>query len=178
MVSAEQVSGFCCNNGAGAEDLDDFIKNDAMRYQEKDLSRVYLAYEEDTLVGYFALCCYVIKLQPGRLTDVEAVEAAQLGSDAGNGIPGALLARLAVDDRHQGRGIGKELFSWALRIARRRVSPLLGCRFLIIDAFSHRASFYEGRGCQPIGKQRENAPTIRMYLDLFPPTTAPLPFGE
>lgn len=178
MASAEQVSGFCCRSGAGAEDLEDFVKNDAMRYQDKNLTRVYLAYEGDTLVGYFALCCCVIRIQPGRPVDLEAVEAARLEDDAGNGIPGILLARLAVDDRHQERGIGKELFSWVLRIARRRVAPLLGCRFLIVDAYSHRAYFYEARGCQPIGRQREGAATTQMYLDLFPPTAIPLPFGE
>jgi len=172
------VSGFCCRGDVGSYDLEDFIKNDAMRLQEKDLSRVYLAYQGENLVGYFALCCYTIKLQQGRTADEKAAEAAQLGDDARLGIPGVLLGRLAVDERCQGRGIGKELFSWALRIARRYVAPMLGCRFLFIDAYAHKAYFYARRGCQPIGKQREGAATMQMYIDLFPPTTAPLPFEE
>ncbi len=178
LVNAEQVSGFCCRNGSGAEDLEDFIKHDALRYQEKNLSRIYLAHGDLGLVGYFALCCCAIKLQPARPVDIEAARAAQLGDDAGIGIPGVLLARLAVDDRYQGRGVGKELFSWAYRISRTRVAPLLGCRFLIVDAYSDRAPFYEKRGCQRIGKQKDGSPVIQMYLDLFPPTTPSPPPAE
>ncbi len=171
LIDAEQVAGFRCQSADGSLDLEEFLKVDALGYQRKNLSRVYLGYEGEGLVGYFALCCCAIKLQPARGIDQAAATAARLGEDAGLGIPGALLARLAVDDSHQGRGLGSELFAWAVRIARQYVAPMIGCRFMIIDAYSHRVGFYQAQGCQPISKERQHGELriVPMCFDLFPP---------
>ena len=39
LQSREEVSGFLCKEGPGAEDLEDFLKNDALRYEADYLSR-------------------------------------------------------------------------------------------------------------------------------------------
>jgi GNAT superfamily N-acetyltransferase len=171
LTDAEQVAGFRCRSADGSSDLEEFLRADALGYQQKHLSRVYLGYGGNILVGYFALCCCAIRLQAAREIDQTAAAAAGLGDGAGLGIPGVLLARLAVDDAHQGRGLGSELFAWAVRIARQYVAPMVGCGFMVIDAYSHRVGFYQAQGCQPIGRERRHGEIriVPMYFDLFPP---------
>ena len=52
------------------------------------------------------------------------------------------LARLAVDRRFAGRGLGHALISEALRISL-RVADEVGCRCIITDAYRDRVSWYE-----------------------------------
>jgi GNAT superfamily N-acetyltransferase len=56
------------------------------------------------------------------------------------GLPLILLARLAVDPRFAGRGVGHALISEALRISL-HVADEVGCRCIITDAYRDRVSW-------------------------------------
>jgi GNAT superfamily N-acetyltransferase len=64
-------------------------------------------------------------------------------------LPLILLARLAVDRRFPGRGLGHALMSEALRISL-RVADEVGCRSIITDAYRDRVSWYARYGFVPI----------------------------
>jgi GNAT superfamily N-acetyltransferase len=168
LNTPEEVSGFVCQWGTGAADLEEFLKVDSFSYERRHLGRTYLAWSEADLVGFLTLSCATIAYRK---------EGKQVWQQAGiedirHAIPGVLLGRLAVDDRYQGRGIGSTLFRWAVRIARGQTAPWAGCRFLIIDAYARRREWYERRGCHVIqAVPPPNAPgdqTVKMCFDLFP----------
>jgi predicted N-acetyltransferase YhbS len=79
-------------------------------------------------------------------------------------LPLILLARLAVDRRFGGRGLGHALISEALRISL-RIANEIGCRCVITDAYRDRVSWYQRYGFVTIEGAAETGPQ-RMFLDL------------
>ena len=79
-------------------------------------------------------------------------------------LPLILLARLAVDLRFAGKGIGHALISEAFRISL-RVSGEVGCRCVITDAYRDRMSWYARYGFIPIEGAAAEGPQ-RMFLDI------------
>jgi predicted N-acetyltransferase YhbS len=117
------VAGFDC----GTESLDRWLVRYAGQSQRRDAPRTFVATTDGTIVsGYYSLVA-------GQITRDEA-------------IPVALLARLAVDQRHHGQGIGALLLNDALR----RVShatELIAVRAVVVHAIDHEAAgFYRRFG--------------------------------
>jgi len=79
-------------------------------------------------------------------------------------LPLILLARLAVDLRFSGKGIGHALISEAFRISL-RVSSEVGCRCVITDAYLDRMSWYGRYGFIPIEAASAEG-TQKMFLDI------------
>jgi hypothetical protein len=48
---AEALSTFSCND----DDLDDFVRSDAGRYQNLNIAQTYLAFDGAKLVGFFSV---------------------------------------------------------------------------------------------------------------------------
>ena len=80
-------------------------------------------------------------------------------------VPVALLARLAVDQRFQGRGVGGQLLAHALNQAL-TIQRAIGCRGVIVDAYPSAVSWYQKCGFVRFGGAPAGAPTQTMYLDL------------
>ena len=81
-------------------------------------------------------------------------------------IPGVLLARLAVDTRVQGQGLGRYLFEEALGLALQlaKAGPV-AFRLFVTDAIDAAATrFYEHHGLVRLGDEHP----CRMVLDLQP----------
>jgi GNAT superfamily N-acetyltransferase len=104
---------------------------------------------------------------------VASVERARLPSDGELGglprfpVPAVLLARLAVDRRVQGQGLGTWLFDDALRRTLQLASEgPVGVRLFVTDAKDERAArFYTRRGMTELAQ--ETWPR-RLVIDLAP----------
>ena len=79
-------------------------------------------------------------------------------------LPLILLARLAVDKRFSGRGLGHALLSEALQITL-RVADEVGCRCIITDAYPDKAGWYARYGFVPIEGAAASSPQ-KMFLDV------------
>jgi GNAT superfamily N-acetyltransferase len=177
MQNEEEVSGFCCQEGPGAQDLEDFLKHDALQYEGDHLGRTYLGWSDEQLVGYLTLSAGSVRFHAeGEKAQTEA------GLDHIRfAMPGVLLGRLAVDDRYRSHGFGRDLFQWALGLARDHTAPFVGCRWLFIDAYACRRDWYEVQGCKIAGKAPvgvSGSDTIKMCFDLFPPEQLNLEFAD
>lgn len=60
--------------------------------------------------------------------------------------PAVKIARLAVDRRARGRNIGTDFVSLAIAITQEEVAPVVGCRFLMVDAKIDSVGFYGKAG--------------------------------
>jgi predicted GNAT family N-acyltransferase len=80
-------------------------------------------------------------------------------------LPLILLARLAVDRRFAGRGLGHTLISEALRISL-RVADEVGCRCVVTDAYPDRAGWYARYGFVPLSEGAAESGPHRMFLDI------------
>jgi predicted N-acetyltransferase YhbS len=79
-------------------------------------------------------------------------------------LPLILLARLAVDKRFSGRGLGHALISEALKITV-RVADEVGCRCILTDAYPDKTGWYAHYGFVPIEGAAANGPQ-KMFLDV------------
>lgn len=144
--------------------LVEYLKRFALRHGEKDLlSRTHLALDQEAdtlrLAGYFSLS--TVSVERESVAQVPALEKLPRFP-----IPGILLARLAVDARAQGQGLGRYLFEEALgkSLELARTGPV-GFRLLVTDAIDASASrFYERFGLVALGASFP----CRMVLDLSP----------
>jgi predicted N-acetyltransferase YhbS len=79
-------------------------------------------------------------------------------------LPLILLARLAVDKRFSGKGLGHTLISEALKITV-RVADEVGCRCIITDAYPDKAEWYGRYGFIPL-EGTATIGSIKMFLDV------------
>jgi len=82
---------------------------------------------------------------------------------------GLQLARLAVDQNAQGKGIGKALLRFALGLAK-RMSTDFGCVGVVVDAKPGAIDYYQKLGFEPIaaleGALLERPEPTAMFLHL------------
>jgi GNAT superfamily N-acetyltransferase len=144
------------------QSLVDYIRRFALRHAEKDfLGRTFLAIERaagtERLAGYFTLATASVER-----TAVDSIES--LNRLPRFPIPAVLLARLAVDARVQGQGLGRHLFEEALGLTLQlsRSGPV-AFRLLVTDAIDEAAARFYGRF--GFSRLAEEFP-CRMVLDL------------
>ena len=130
LDGATRLPAFTC----GDEDLDGFLRDDALRLQQADVTRVYLAWYEAGLVGYAALLTDAVQL---RMNDVKRLRPLTFGDS--KIIPAVKLGRLGVSVpfRAQFSGCGMELVRVAANVAL-TIGGLAGCRLLTVDAYQRQ----------------------------------------
>lgn len=144
--------------------LTEYLQRFALRHQEKDLlARTFLAIDDvepaPRIAGYFTLTTtYVERTTVGPIESLQRLPRFP--------IPGVLLARLAVDQRIQGQGIGRFLLREAIGLTMdlTNAGPVT-FRLLVTDAIDEAATrFYEHHGFSSL---RSTSPR-RLVLDLKP----------
>lgn len=134
LTEDHDVTGFDC----GVPQLDDWLRRHAFAGQRADMARTYLAVEVDVPVGY-------VSLTTGSVRHEDAPRRHARGMPR-HPIPTILVARLAVDRRHQGRGIGSRLLAEALRRAV-LASDAAAARLIVVEAIDESAAgFYRRWG--------------------------------
>ena len=127
---------------SGTPALDDWFCNHALQAHRADSTKVFVVHDEHLAAqGFYALSA-------GSVSRKEAPDRVRKGLGA-HPIPVALLGRLAVDERAQGKGLGQALLKDALgRIA--QASESLGVRCVLAHAKDEPAkSFYAHFGFEP-----------------------------
>jgi hypothetical protein len=122
------LPGFDCGEPA----LNDWLKQRALR-NESRFSRTYVVCEGGRVAAFYCISAGAVEraAAPGRLR-----------RNAPDGIPVAVIGRLAVNCDHAGRGLGADMLADALRrIA--AASRTLGIAAVLVHAKSERArGFY------------------------------------
>lgn len=128
------VTDFHCGN----ELLDRWLIRYAGQNQRRDASRTFVATTDDRVVyGYYTLLA-------GQLDHPEATAQTRKGLSNHFPIPVAILARLAIDSRHQGAGLGAALLSDALvRVS--GASEQVAIRAVVVHAVDESAAMFYAR---------------------------------
>jgi GNAT superfamily N-acetyltransferase len=128
------VVGFNC----GQEELDRFLARFALVNQLAGAAQTYVALAGDALVGYYSLTV-------GEVAYGDAPDRLKKGL-ARHPVPIMVLARLAVSDSAQGRGIGAGLLKDAM-LRTIQAADIAGIRALVVHAKDESARrFYEHFG--------------------------------
>jgi predicted N-acetyltransferase YhbS len=125
---------FCCGNEA----LDSWLHRYARHAEAGESARTFVTLHRGSVVGYYALT--VAQIEP-----LEATERLLKGQPRERPVPVLLLARLAVDMRHQGQGVGRSLLQDALlRCA--SIAESAGVRAVVAHVEEDATGFYDQFG--------------------------------
>ena len=152
----DEVAGFDCGN----EPLNNYLRRHAWTNQQKvSIGVTYVAVDESApriVLGYFTLATSSVPRDRLPQKYVRGLPPYDL--------PLILLARLAVDRRFSGRGLGHALISEALKITL-RVADEVGCRCIVTDAYPEKVGWYARYGFIPLEGASASGPQ-RMFLDV------------
>lgn len=156
LEESDEVENFDC----GDEPLNNYLKRHAWTNQEKiSIGVTYVAIDDSapyTVLGYFTLATSSVPRDRLPKKYVRGLPPYDL--------PLILLARLAVDKRFSGRGLGHALLSEGLQITL-RVADEVGCRCIITDAYPDKAGWYARYGFVPLEGPATTSPQ-KMFLDV------------
>ena len=122
--------GFDCGEAA----LNDFLLRQAGQQQRRGFGKTYVALAEDgvTVTGF-------VTVSAGQVATTSLPSQLKLPRYPA---PMLRIGRLAVDARHQGKGIGQNLLAFALRLAV-EFSQRVGLYAVVVDAKHDKAqAFY------------------------------------
>jgi predicted N-acetyltransferase YhbS len=130
----------CSGFDSGQPALDIWLKRNALRSQSSGAARTYVITSGQTVIGYYALAV-------GSVARAEATGPVRRNMP--DPIPVMLLARLAVDRRWQGQGLGAGLLRDAV-LRTLQAAKFGGIRAMLVHAISTDAArFYRYFGFQP-----------------------------
>jgi GNAT superfamily N-acetyltransferase len=156
LEESDEVENFDC----GDEPLNNYLKRHAWTNQEKvSIGVTYVAFDDAapyTVLGYFTLATSSVARDRLPKKYVRGLPPYDL--------PLILLARLAVDRRFTGRGLGHALLSEALKITL-RVADEVGCRCIVTDAYPDKVGWYARYGFVPLEGALATSPQ-KMFLDV------------
>lgn len=165
------ISGFDCED----DDLDGFLADDALRYQEGFLANTTLLLCDGQLVTYFALAADSIRLSGGE-KDKGGIDTPL------NSFPALKLARLATDVRFRRRGHGTAAVEFCVGLAR-HLNDMhrhdgIGCRFVTVDAYPTAVAWYKSLGFVENETRRSQKDTVSLRLDVLPVVDIDVEPGE
>ena len=149
---------------SGNDELDTWLRRHALAAQQMDSARTFVVTDGTEIVGYFSLTMGSVRRADAPAKLVRGLPAYPVGM--------VLLARLAVDRRHQGHGLGATLLAEALRKAV-TAGEAAAARLVVVDAIDDNAvSFYQHHGFIPAPEHERRL--YRRMSDIrasLPPTT-------
>lgn len=142
--------------------LDRFLQRHAWQNQDAlGIGVTYVALAEDRIAGYVTVAAGAVErddLPPDPLAAYPRYP-----------LPALRLARLAVDLRAQGSGVGNALVDFTLRVAL-AMRGRAGRVGVVVDAFPNAVGYYESLGFDTLAALSGSSPVrprqVPMYLSL------------
>ncbi|WP_123101560.1 GNAT family N-acetyltransferase [Acidithiobacillus sulfuriphilus] len=137
LTPTDMVDGFDCGQAA----LNQFLQRYALVNQKANSAQTYICCQENVVVGFYSLAAGSV--------DPESAPPRVMKGLARHPVPVLILARLAVDRNHQGKGLGKALLKDAL-LRTAQAADIAGIRCLLVHAKDEAArQWYEAWDFEP-----------------------------
>ena len=147
---------------SGNIDLDRFFQRYAGQNQFRHhIGTTYVAIQRDRIIGF-------VTVSSGEITAEKLANSLRRRLPA-YPLPILRIARLAVDERFQGHGIGRLLLRAMLEIAL-EIRDRVGCAGVVVDAKPDAVTFYSSLGFDPIdlisGALGDRPEPVAMFLPI------------
>jgi len=119
LLATDQVDAFDCGQAA----LNQFLQRYALVNQKANSAQTYVCCHEDMVVGFYSLAVGSV--------DPDAAPSRVMKGLARHPVPVMILARLAVDQEHQRKGLGQALLKDAL-LRTAQAADIAGIRCLLV----------------------------------------------
>lgn len=162
LTGESDVSDFDCGDSKEEEDLNDFLKNDALNHQNKRMGNTQLVHYKNKVVAFFTLMMDKVHLSEKEKKKVDLKEFGYTY------LPALKVGRFAVDRRYQHKGVGPYLIKVITGLALAEDSEYPACRFITVDSYVSKVPWYEGLGFEKNEAVKPGDNTISMRYDLEP----------
>ena len=148
------------------ESLEHFLKEQAVDHQKQLLATTHLCVYENTVAGFFTICSS--KLQIRELDKDKRKEFERLGKRYPS-YPATLIARLAIHQDYQRKGIGTYLIKAVVGKILESNENFSGSRFVAVDSYPQAEEFYKKFGMKRIEPEKVYSPddSIQLFVDIF-----------
>lgn len=137
LSGTDQTDAFDCGQAA----LNQFLQRYALINQKANSAQTYVCCRKEVVVGFYSLAVGSV--------DPETAPSRVMKGLARYPVPVMLLARLAVDKEHQGKGLGQALLKDAL-LRTAQAADIAGIRCLLVHAKDDAARrWYESWEFEP-----------------------------
>ena len=142
-----------------SSELNDFLKNDALKDQESMLSKTYLCFWKENLAGFVTLLADTIGVE--SIHESECVSTYQYKK-----YPAVKIGRIATADSLERMGIGRFMLLFAIGKSV-YISKEIGCRYITVDSKLESIDFYKKLHFKSVaGCSSSDFP--KMYLNMHP----------
>jgi GNAT superfamily N-acetyltransferase len=176
LTDEHDLSYFKCDSN----DLNDFLKNDALTQQKSKLNVTKVVMCDDVIVGYVSLLTDTIPLKDIRDEDTKQDIKDQLNiTSKKRKLPAIKIGRLAVDEEYAHKGLGSEILMSILFNVKNIAENNVGLRFVTVEGYAKAYKFYIGNNFINLKKddqkikeeldiiiERNPEQTFYLYLDL------------
>ena len=105
LTKEHDLSDFECES----EDLNDFLKNDALKQQEEKLNLTKLIICDEEIIGFVSMLTDSMKINILRdKTEKEKIKD-KLNISENNRLPSIKIGRFAIDKKYAGKGLGTQI---------------------------------------------------------------------
>jgi len=172
LTEEHDLSEFDC----GDDDLNDFLKNDALKQQKSRLNVTKLILYDRKIIGYVSLLTDTLVLKNIQDEKIQLNIKNQLEIKSKNkNISAVKIGRLALDEKYSGKGLGSHILRNILTNLKIISEKEIGFRFIIVEGYAKSFNFYVVKnGFEYLKKDYKNIknidfiskrdPTKRFYL--------------
>ncbi len=173
LTDEHDLSNFDCGN----ENLNRYLKNEALKQQEGMLNLTTLVMYENEIIGYFSLLTDSFKVK--EITDEKTIEEIKNKKPSVKNVPAVKIGRLAIDKKYRNCGIGTHVLRNIINDILYLSKNIVGVRFITVDGLATAYHFYTKKNkfeilrnsmkkidkIDKIIKQNPNQ-ILNLYLDL------------
>jgi ribosomal protein S18 acetylase RimI-like enzyme len=139
-----------------------FLKKDALDFHTNDIAKTYVlvnpAEKTQQVWGYITLMSSEIHLN-GQQKPEESPSSIKYDV-----FPAVKIARLAVDQKLQRKGYGKSLVEFCLSLVMDKITPYIGCRYIVVDSKQESVNFYINLGFNLLTTQNNQEESISLLF--------------
>ena len=152
------LSNFDC----GDKDINNFLKEDALIYQEKKLATTTIFTFDDNIIGFFSIAADSIRLK------LVEKENHNIHNKPISEFPAIKISRIGRDVKYNNQKVGADILRWAIGHIL-RCSEMAAVRFVTVDAYPDKVKWYEQFSFKPNldNKYTKKDHHVSMRYDLF-----------
>lgn len=175
LTEDHDLSKFECES----EDLNDFLKNNALKQQKEKLNLTKLITCDERIIGFVSLLTDSMKINFLKdKTEKEKIKD-KLNISENNRLPAIKIGRFAIDKKYAGKGLGTQIIRNILVNIIKIAESDVGLRFVVVEGYASAYDFYvthnnfinlkkDDEILQKIDliKKRDPTRTFYLYIDL------------
>ena len=168
------TQGFSCGTDADSEELNAFLRDDALRFSEERIGATYVAEYDGTkgIAGYVTVCADAVVLET---KERKSLWRRALERPTPMSVPAIEIGRLAVAGvfKEVHAGMGTALIAFVVGLAF-GVNERVSARLITLDAFAGAIGFYEKLGfVRNEAKEYRKRARTSMRLNPYSPELSP-----